>query len=260
MPSKSFDNNNGRNFSRLNGLFGLIVMAMIYQAFWTRPIAMNATTHMQKSPGPPNSDLISSCSHMTFNPRTQEEDQQFTDAWTKTVDFVQKEKLTFLPTEILKFHRDLLADIEKKGIPGMIFECGVAKAGSSITFASYKHPQRCLHLFDTFEGIPEPSDKDGSDVKRRYQYIQKNKKACELGKASCDKEYYGNMDNLLDFDQKKFEEAGYTASDNSIVFHKGLFDDTVWPEGSIAYAHLVRALVSFFLSLFGGGAMISLLH
>ena len=75
-------------------------------------------------------------------------------------------------------HERLLNQIELQGIPGMIFECGVAKAGSAIAFAAIKHPQRCLHLFDTFEGIPEPNVlKDGLDVQERYKQIQEDKQS-----------------------------------------------------------------------------------
>ncbi len=176
---------------------------------------------------------------MEFPRRSSEEDHSYRKAWIRTMRSVATRKLTFLNKVQLAFHRDLLSEIELEGIPGMIFECGVAKAGSAILFAAMKHPERCLHLFDTFNGIPEPSSKDGPDVLRRYNKIQADKLNCKNGGSECDKEYYGNFDDLLAYDKKQFEVSGYPSSKNAVFFHKGLFDDTVWPEGSIALAHLV---------------------
>lgn len=187
----------------------------------------------------PNAWDVSTCNKMDFPRRTQEEDDTYRAAWRQTMESVKARGLTFVDKPGLIFHRDLLSEIEANGIPGMIFECGVAKAGSAITIASYKHPERCLHLFDTFEGIPEPSSKDGPDVKQRYKDIQTDKLNCKKGLASCHKEYYGNMDDLLSYDKEQFNIAGYPCFKNSVFFHKGLFDDTVWPGGPVAYAHLV---------------------
>jgi hypothetical protein len=177
------------------------------------------------------------CESTTFDRRSQKETSTMTASWRKALDFVIKNKLTFISKEILRFHKYKLLEIETNGVPGSIFECGVAKAGSSITFAAIKSPGRCLHLFDTFEGIPKPSERDGEDVIQRYAKIQEDKQSCLRG-GKCNKDYYGNMDNLLFFVYQQFHQAGYPPEQNSVSFHKGLFDDTVWPDGPIAYAHL----------------------
>ena len=184
-------------------------------------------------------DQSCSCPETIFPKRSHQEEEQFDQAWKQSVQYIQSHKLTFLNATLLEFHRNKLSEIEQQGIPGMIFECGVAKGGSAIAFTSYKHPQRCLHLFDTFEGIPPPTEKDGSDVLERYDKIQMKKKDCELGLKKCDRNYYGNMEDLLAYDLAQFESAGYKPSDHWVFFHKGLFDDTVWPVGPVAYAHLV---------------------
>jgi hypothetical protein len=180
------------------------------------------------------------CPQLDFAPRTAKEERRFHKAWKRAAKWVGARRLTFLARDALQYHRAKLYDIESRGVPGTIVECGVAKAGSSITFAAYKNPRRCLHLFDTFEGIPEPSSKDGGDVLDRYQVIQEGKEACRKGLSTCDKKYYGNLENLLAYDIAQFERAGLSPQENAVYFHKGLFDDTVWPGGPIAYAHLVR--------------------
>jgi len=197
----------------------------------------DVTDSKTKTAVPKNPSIT--CPHEEFAPRKEEEEDSFRVAWTSAVKFVEENRLTFLPQNALEYHRSKLYDIESRGVPGNIVECGVAKAGSSISIAAYKNPRRCLHLFDTFEGIPQPSERDGSDVLARYRDIQKGKDACKRGSSKCDKSYYGNMENLLAYDISQFENAGFPPQENAVYFHKGLFDDTVWPKGPIAYAHLV---------------------
>jgi hypothetical protein len=43
---------------------------------------------------------------------------------------------------------------------------------------------RELHLHDTFDGIPEPSDRDGKDVHDRYKIIQEGKEKCQQGQKT----------------------------------------------------------------------------
>ncbi len=58
--------------------------------------------------------------------------------------------------------------IEKAGIEGSVVECGVWKGGSSMIMAynliRHRSVERELFLYDTYEGMPEPSEKD-VDVK-----------------------------------------------------------------------------------------------
>lgn len=59
---------------------------------------------------------------------------------------------------------DAVRYIVANRIPGDIVECGVWKGGSMMavahTLIALGDAARALHLFDTFEGMPPPSDKD----------------------------------------------------------------------------------------------------
>jgi O-methyltransferase len=56
--------------------------------------------------------------------------------------------------------------VAQQDVPGAIVECGVWKGGSmmavALTLAAMGKPDRDLYLFDTFEGMPAPTDRDVS--------------------------------------------------------------------------------------------------
>src|SRR5678815_621073 len=59
---------------------------------------------------------------------------------------------------------DLCQVICSKNVSGSLVECGVWRGGSAAMMAlAMRHAgqSRSLHLFDSFEGLPEPGDKDG---------------------------------------------------------------------------------------------------
>ncbi len=61
-----------------------------------------------------------------------------------------------------------------KNVPGEMAELGVA-AGASAKMISARAPERVLHLFDTFEGLPDPSAKDSARFKKgQYRYTSEN--------------------------------------------------------------------------------------
>ncbi len=77
--------------------------------------------------------------------------------------------------------RNAVQYISRNGISGDVVECGVWKGGSmmatALTLLELDDTARHLHLFDTFEGMPEPShlDKDtlGGDARTMYHDIAK---------------------------------------------------------------------------------------
>jgi len=61
----------------------------------------------------------------------------------------------------------LSEEINQRSVPGDIVECGVYNGGSAAIMASLceKSPlNRNVWLFDSFEGLPKPTDKDGEEA------------------------------------------------------------------------------------------------
>lgn len=59
---------------------------------------------------------------------------------------------------------DVCETVLRKNVPGALVECGVWKGGSAaIMGLAIRHsaPSRPLHLFDSFEGLPQPGFQDG---------------------------------------------------------------------------------------------------
>lgn len=83
---------------------------------------------------------------------------------------------------------DLVIEIFKKNIKGDLIECGVAQGGCAVlmTLTAFKNNRdgRKVWLFDSFEGLPEPTDKDFlNGTKTAGDFIR------PLNKGSCLGEY-----------------------------------------------------------------------
>ena len=75
---------------------------------------------------------------------------------------VRKYTAVFIP-RLASLYK-LSKEIDRRGVVGDIVECGVYNGGSSALMASvccHSSIERDIWLFDSFEGLPEPTDKDG---------------------------------------------------------------------------------------------------
>jgi len=118
---------------------------------------------------------------------------------------------------------ELASYVEIRNIQGSVVECGVWNGGSAGVLASaIKHnPQRHLWLFDSWEGLPEPTELDIS-----YQG--------QVGKRGMDLVFEHKVKELL-LDRIKIEPS-------RVHFVKGWFHHTLTPSresmGPIALLHL----------------------
>ena len=72
-----------------------------------------------------------------------------------------------LPTRLGTLHR-LARDIDQHSVRGDVVECGVYNGGSAALMASVctRSPMdRKIWLFDSFEGLPQPTERDGEKAR-----------------------------------------------------------------------------------------------
>jgi len=113
----------------------------------------------------------------------------------------------------------LLAEAaENKRLEGAFVECGVWKGGCAgvMAYVSKQHnSKRSIHLFDSFEGLPAPSEKDGRKAASYMDNVIK-------GKYS---ERY-KCDASIDLVRELFFEK-LNILPTSVHFHKGWFKSTI---------------------------------
>ncbi len=119
---------------------------------------------------------------------------------------------------------------EKKPLPGDYVECGVWKGGAvglmALANLRYGQARRHLHLFDTFEGIPEPDE--AVDGERALEEARRLGLGAQ-GRLSANPQFYENMGRdvgTVETNRKLLAETiGYDAG--FIHYHKGFFQETV---------------------------------
>ena len=103
-------------------------------------------------------------------------------------------------------------------IPGDVVECGVWRGGSmqavALALQELGSTDRALHLFDTFEGMPPPSEKD----RRRGV-------TAEEMLATHDRDHRIWAIASLDDVREAMEEVGYPPE--HVHYHQGMVEDTI---------------------------------
>ena len=85
--------------------------------------------------------------------------------------FRQLSNYTMLSLARLKRLYRLTQELDRRGLAGPIVECGVYHGGSAavMAYASRHAPtRRPLWLFDSFQGLPEPTPEDGHKARNEY--------------------------------------------------------------------------------------------
>jgi hypothetical protein len=110
--------------------------------------------------------------------------------------------------------------IVKNNIPGDLVECGVYKGGSAMMMAlsliHFKDTSRKIYLYDTFEGMSEPTDKDVAfDGQQAHELLNKTQREKDI--IWC----YGPYEEV----KKNMASTGYDM--NKVIFTKGKVEDTI---------------------------------
>jgi hypothetical protein len=146
---------------------------------------------------------------------------------------VKSQRISYKSFEELSEVYNIVQKLEASGISGDYIEAGCALGGSAIVISAAKNSDRRFHLYDTFEMIPPPSEKDGADVHERYEVITQGKATGINGDT-----YYGYQDNLQDEVAKRFTDFQFPIAQNNVHMFKGLFENTLNITQPIAMAHL----------------------
>jgi asparagine synthase (glutamine-hydrolysing) len=141
--------------------------------------------------------------------------------------------LTYLDVAALTSLFRLTRALDVSGIPGSIVEAGCAEGGSAIVIASAKHPDRPMSVHDVFGMIPEPGPQDGDDVHARYATIAEGRAEGVGGR-----QYYGYRADLLEEVAGNFARFNVPLDTINTTLVRGLFQDTVYPDGPVALAHI----------------------
>jgi O-methyltransferase len=105
------------------------------------------------------------------------------------------------------------------GIPGAVVECGVWRGGSqqavAYTLLERGVTDRDLHLFDTFAGMPEPTDRDRrNDGRTAADLLERSGRTAKIWAVAS-----------LDDVRAGMADTGYPAE--RVHFHPGRVEDTI---------------------------------
>ena len=111
----------------------------------------------------------------------------------------------------------------KKNIPGSFVECGVWKGGSvmaiALTLRELGITNRSIYLYDTFEGMSEPTDKD----ERAFDGV----KALNLLNSQINNKTNDATWAYSSIDEVKYNIARTGYNSDNIYFIKGKIEDTI---------------------------------
>ena len=165
-------------------------------------------------------------------------------------DFTEKEKenisaiqeFTMTSNERMVVLSRAIDYLVENKIEGDIVECGVWKGGSMMLIArkllQLNDHKRNLFLFDTFEGMSDPNEKDVSaiDNSTASELLQKENKF-EGDNVWC----YSSLEEV----KSNLEKTNY--SNEKIFYFKGKVEDTL-PEPSVGRIALLRLDTDFYES------------
>jgi hypothetical protein len=146
---------------------------------------------------------------------------------------VRANSLTYCGKPKLENLRDAAVRVRQEGVEGSFIEAGVALGGSAILLAKLKAPGTALNLYDVFSMIPPPGPDDGEDAHKRYAEIRSGGSSGLGGQT-----YYGYVEDLIEQVRKNLRDFGIETARDKVNLIQGLFEDTLYPDGPVALAHI----------------------
>jgi O-methyltransferase len=137
---------------------------------------------------------------------------------------------TMLPLVRLVDAYDAVLTVNRAGIAGDIVECGVWSGGcvGLMAMADARSPQskRLVHLFDSFEGLPQPSE---PDIEVIGDFSAEFDDAENLLSTKHELFAMGACVGDTDGEVREFLTRRLQLDPARLVFHKGWFQNTVGP-------------------------------
>lgn len=136
---------------------------------------------------------------------------------------------TMLPMPRLFDVYEAVRKINQEGIEGDLVECGVWNGGcvGLMAIANWRTcgPRRKIHLFDSFEGLPQPSEHD-TDVLAGFR-ANHPKADLSKGTTATDLRAIGACVGDSQSAVEEFLVERLKIKRDDLIFHKGWFQDTI---------------------------------
>lgn len=139
-------------------------------------------------------------------------------------------QIAFSSEETLMFTYE--CSIKMRNVDGDYVECGVA-AGAQIIAMLCGSPNKTIHAFDSFEGIPLPSNKDDQMPGIRWLTKKEIKNLPNPGTQKLE------SSGATVFSEETFRKNISIIPNNKVVIHKGWFENTV-PKNTIEKISILR--------------------
>lgn len=116
---------------------------------------------------------------------------------------------------------------------GLFIEAGCALGGSTVVIADQRPAQANFIVFDTFEGMPPPTERDSPDVHDRYNIIKSGESTGINGEI-----YYGYRNDLEEHVKTMLATHLRPQANKNISLIRGLVQDTLNINSPVAFAHI----------------------
>jgi O-methyltransferase len=146
---------------------------------------------------------------------------------------VREKNLTFLSNRKLARLARLCEIAKLANSSDLFIEAGCALGGSAVLLARHKPKASELRVYDVFAMIPAPSERDGTDVHRRFEEISRGEASGLGGEV-----YYGYQENLYARVCSTFSEFGIEPNSDGVHLIKGLVQDTLQVDQPVFLAHI----------------------
>ena len=152
---------------------------------------------------------------------------------SETIHFLRNNALTYCgrPGKLETVH-EAVKRVEAGAVPGIFLEAGVAMGGSAIVIAKTKSRARELRLYDVFEMLPPPAENDDPKSHEVYRNFVSGSVT-----GTVDRNYVAHLADLLSFTRENMRRTGVDPETENIRFVKGLYENTLWVDEPVAFAH-----------------------